>query len=126
VQFDLEKTGGRNPLSDLAAEISIRAPAKSPEDDELDRMRGESTGYVTHEEGMRQMRKAAGGSATPSRATDTLTVDADGNATGSTLTSEVAPEEQAAADANAPGSFEAFMLAFGGGGTPPPRGPIPS
>jgi hypothetical protein len=126
VQFDLDKTGGRNPLSDLAAEISIRPPAKSPEDDELDRMRGEPDGWVTHEEGMRRMRKAAGGSAAPSRATDTLTVDADGNVTGSALTSELAPEEQAAADANAPGSFEAFMLAFGGGGTPPPRGPIPS
>jgi hypothetical protein len=72
------------------------------------------------------MRKAAGGSAAPSRATDTLVVDGDGNVTGSVMTAEKAPEEQAAADTNAPGSFEAFMLAFGGGGQPPPRGPVPS
>ena len=125
MQFDLEKTGGRNPLADLASEISIRPPGRSAEDDELDRMRGESDGWVTHEEGMRRMRKAAGGSAAPSRATDTLTVDADGNVTGSVLTSELAPEEQEAADANAPGSFEAFMLAFGGGGDTPAAGAHP-
>jgi hypothetical protein len=126
VQFDLDKTGGRNPLADLASEISIRPPAVTAEDDELNRMRGEADGWVPHEEGMRRMRKAAGGSAAPSRATDTLRVDAEGNMTGSVLTSELAPEEQEAADANAPGSFEAFMMAFGSGGRPPPRGPIPS
>jgi hypothetical protein len=124
VQFDLDKTAGRNPLADLAAEISL-FPQQTAEDDELDEMRGEPEGWVTHEEGMRRMRQAAGGSAAPSAPLDTLTADADGNVVGTTLTAEQ-PGPGESAGANAPGSFESFMTMFGGGGTPAPRGPVPS
>jgi hypothetical protein len=112
-------TGDSNPLLDAAAAISVTLPGERG-DDELDEMRGEPTGYVTHEEGMRRMRQAAG-----SAPVDNLSVDSDGNVTGDTLTAEQ-PDLGKAADANAPGSFEMFMNLLGNGGTPAPRGPVPT
>lgn len=115
---DLKEHGGKNPLAEQASRITI-TPARTAGDDELDEMRGEPDGWVTHEEGVRRMRQAAGTSLP-----DTLVTDDAGNVVGDALTSEKAePQEPAAA--NAAGSFESFMTMFGGGGTPPPRGPVP-
>jgi hypothetical protein len=117
-QVDLEAHGGRNPLADQASRITI-SPSRSAEDDELEEMRGEPDGWVSHEEGVRKMRQATG-HALP----DTIVTDGDGNVVGDTLTAEQ-PEAAGPAPANPEGSFEAFMSMFGGGGTPPPRGPVP-
>jgi hypothetical protein len=121
VEYDPDKTGGKNPLSDIAADIRIH-PERSSEDDELERMRGERTGYVSHEEGARMMR---GGPKTAPK-TDTIEIDEDGNVVGAALSAPGSEESSSEGMAEPQaGSFEAFMRMFGSGGMPPPTGPVP-
>jgi hypothetical protein len=139
-QVDLKAHGGRNPLVDDALEMSIFPQPRSQEDEELDELRGEYTGHVTHEEGQRLMRESTMAAKVerirerphrprprkPEPKPDTAEVDEDGNFIGYAL-GEQKVEEAApgGGPSNGPGSFEAFMQMFGGGGQPAPRGPIP-
>lgn len=123
-QVDIKAHGGRNPLIEQALELSIFPP----EDDELDELRGERTGYVTDQEGRRMMREAATeqrpGRVKPT-GEDTVEVDGEGNFVGYALgAQEVTEAAPGGAQGNGPGSFEAFMATFAGGVIPgpPPAG----
>lgn len=130
--MDTKKHG--NPLVDQALELSVLRPVP----DELSRLRGGQTGYVGNGEGHRLMREEAMAARVEAlderRATrgkprgDFGEVDADGNFVGYQL-GDQQMDQDAPGDGgavNAPGSFESFMLMFGGGGMPPPgMGPTP-
>lgn len=125
---DLDKHGGRNPLVDAAMQLTL---LPDEEDEELAEMRGEQTGNVTDEEGRKLMaargktarqRTKKGVPTTHAPLQDTIQVDKDNNVIGVGI--GVTPEsftEREFGEQATPGSFEAFMRMFGGGGAPGPR-----
>lgn len=122
VSFDMNKTGGKNPLVDMANRLSMfRAPGSAQADAAEDDPRGEQTGWVSDEEGRKIM--AGGGTSAP--ALDTLVVDEEQNVVGSALGAETTVDEQALGAAAEAGSFEGFMRMFGGGGIPVNTAPQP-
>jgi hypothetical protein len=126
--MDTKKHG--NPLVDQALELSVLRPVP----DELSRLRGRQPGYAGNGEAQEEAMAARISALEERRAArgkprgDFGEVDADGNFVGYQLgdqqVDEEAPGEGGAV--NGPGSFESFMLMFGGGGMPPPgMGPVP-
>lgn len=128
VPVDLDKHGGRNPLVDAALQLTL---LPDEVDEELEDMRGEQAGNVTDEEGRKLMaargrtarrRTAKGVPTTHAPLQNTIQVDKDNNVIGVGL--GVDPEgftEREFGEQATPGSFEAFMRMFGGGGAPGPR-----
>lgn len=122
-QVDVEKYGGKNPLVTQALGLSLIPD----EEDELEQMRGEMTGYVSDEEGRKLMSDArrelnAAASGGKKGQLDSLIVDEEGNVVGVDMgvTPAGFTEEEFGAQAT-PGSFEGFMRMFGGGQGPGPR-----
>lgn len=86
--IDTEKTGGRNPLVDLAQSLDIMG-GRTPEEEELDRMRGPMVAARAEDDPRLQLRPVA------------------------------ADPERGIEAANPDGSFEAFIAMMGGGMGPP-------
>lgn len=88
--IDTEKTGGRNPLVDAALELSILPGERTPEEEELDMIRGPKVAdRIEDDPRLKQARPVA---ADPGKGVEA---------------------------SNPKGSFEAFMASFGAKMVPP-------